>query len=128
VSDEDRRELYLALLVMAAIDPWGHHLRRELVMLMTVEIERRLIRTLPEIAEMISEAEKTAEQRGEQRAIMELLGRLFARRIGRRPTTEEESSIVERARAVGPGEVEDALLDLDADALVRWLAGPASRP
>jgi hypothetical protein len=32
--------------------------------------------------------------------------------------------MVERARAIGPGEVEDALLDLDGEALVRWLAEP----
>ncbi|WP_437589659.1 hypothetical protein [Sorangium sp. So ce1000] len=56
--------------------------------------------------------------------IAELLGRLFARRIGRRPTDDEERSILERARAIGAGEVEDALLDLDGEALIRWLAEP----
>ncbi|WP_437995411.1 hypothetical protein WMF26_29430 [Sorangium sp. So ce185] len=73
---------------------------------------------------MIIEAERRAEQRGEEKAIVALLGRLFARRIGRRPTAEEERSIVERARAIGPGEVEDTLLDLEGEALVRWLAEP----
>ncbi|KYF63160.1 hypothetical protein [Sorangium cellulosum] len=38
-----------------------------------------------------------------------------------------EGSILDRARALGPGEVEDALLDLEGDALVRWLAEPARR-
>ncbi|WP_437869150.1 hypothetical protein [Sorangium sp. So ce363] len=68
--------------------------------------------------------ERRGRERGERQAIAELLGRLFARRLGRRPTAEEERSIIERARAIGPGEVEDALLDLEADALVRWLAEP----
>lgn len=99
---------------------------------MVEDKEEGLLRRTPIIGEMIIEAERRGERRGEERgeergkqqAIAELLGRLFARRIGRRPTAEEERSIIERARAIGPGEVEDALLDLEADALVRWLAEP----
>ncbi|WP_434041663.1 MULTISPECIES: hypothetical protein [Sorangium] len=128
---EERAELYTALLVMATIDPWGHTLWKELVM-MVEDKEEGLLRRTPIIGEMIIEAEQRGELRGEQRgeergkqqAIAELLGRLFARRLGRRPTAEEERSIIERARALGPGEVEDALLDLDGEALVRWLAEP----
>ncbi|WP_437812919.1 hypothetical protein [Sorangium sp. So ce1078] len=128
---EERAELYTALLVMATIDPWGHNLLKELI-IMVEDKEEGLLRRTPIIGEMIIEAERRGEQRGEQRgeergkqqAIVELLGRLFARRIGRRPTAEEERSIVERARAMGPGEVEDALLDLEGEALVRWLAEP----
>ncbi|WP_437529366.1 hypothetical protein WME79_47600 [Sorangium sp. So ce726] len=115
----ERAELYTALLVMAAIDPWGHNLMKELVN-MVEDKEEGLLRRTPIIGELITEA----EQRGEEKAIAELLGRLFARRIGRRPTAEEERSILERARASGPGQVEDALLDLDSEALVRWLAEP----
>ncbi|WP_434041650.1 MULTISPECIES: hypothetical protein [Sorangium] len=124
---EERAELYTALLVMAAIDPWGHTLRKELIV-MVEDKEEGLLRRTPIIGEMIIEAEQRGElrgeERGEQKAIAALLGRLFARRLGRRPTADEERSIVERARALGPGEVEDALLDLDGEALVRWLAEP----
>ena len=139
VTDEERAELYTALLVMAAIDPWGHNLRKELMM-MVEDKEEGLLRRTPIIGEMIIEAELRGEQRGElrgelkgelkgqQKAITELLGRLFARRVGRSPTTEEERSIVERARAIGPAEVEDALLDLEHDALVRWLAEETRLP
>ncbi|WP_437929233.1 hypothetical protein WMF37_08170 [Sorangium sp. So ce291] len=100
-------------------------------MTMVEDMEEGLLRRTPIIGEMILEAEQKAEQKGQKQgreeAIAELLGRLFARRVGRRPTTEEERAIVERARALGPGEVEDALLDLDGDALIRWLAEPARR-
>ncbi|HTN90941.1 MAG TPA: hypothetical protein VL242_45020, partial [Sorangium sp.] len=151
---QERAELYTALLVMATIDPWGHNLLKELIKMME-DKEEGLLRRTPIIGELIIEAERRGElrgelrgeqrgelrgeqrgeqrgelrgeQRGEQKAIAELLGRLFARRIGRRPTAEEERSIVERARALGPGEVEDALLDLEGEALVRWLAEPMSR-
>ena len=117
-TKEERAELYTALLVMAAIDPWGHNLRKELMM-MVEDKEEGLLRRTPIIGEMIIEAE--------QKVITELLGHLFARRVGRRPTTDEERSIVERADAIGRGKVEDALLDLERDALVRWLAEPVRR-
>ncbi|WP_437751011.1 hypothetical protein [Sorangium sp. So ce1389] len=145
-TGDERIELYIALLVMAAIDPWGHDLRRELVMLVDdvddVETEKKLLRSIPAIGEMIAEAERqaarqAAQQAAEQaaqraaqqtaKAIAELLGRLFARRVGRVPTVEEERSIVERAEAIGPVLVEDALLDLEGDALLRWLAEPIRR-
>jgi len=128
-SHEKRGELYTALLVMAAIDPWGHNLRRE-IMRMVDDEEEGLLRRTPIIGEWIIEAEQRGEQRAEQRGeqrIIELLGRLFTRRIGRQPTTQEERSIAERALLMGPVEVEDALLDLEADALVRWLAEPVRR-
>lgn len=89
--------------------------------------EEGLLRRTPIIGELIIEAELRGELRGEERAqkaIAELLGRLFARRIGRGPTVEEERLILERARAIGACEVEDALLDLEGEALVRWLAEP----
>ncbi|MCC6559319.1 MAG: hypothetical protein IT372_40875, partial [Polyangiaceae bacterium] len=117
LDDEERSELYTAFLVMASIDPWGHNLRKELTRMVEGK-ELSLLRRTPIIGEMIIEAE--------QKTIAALLGRLFARRIGRRPTVEEERSIVERAHRIGPEEVEDALLDMDRDALVRWLAEPVS--
>ncbi|WP_437308610.1 hypothetical protein [Sorangium sp. So ce388] len=92
-------------------------------MTMVEDMEEGLLRRTPIIGEMILEA----EQKGREAAITELLGRLFARRVGRRPTSEEERAIVERARALGPGEVDDAWLDLEGDALIRWLAEPARR-
>ncbi|WP_437630447.1 hypothetical protein [Sorangium sp. So ce854] len=131
-SAEERAELYTALLVMATLDPWGHTLWKELVT-MVEDKEEGLLRRTPIIGEMIIEAERRGEQRGElrgeergeQKAIAALLGRLFARRLGRRPTDDEERLIIERARALGPGEVEDALFDLEGEALMRWLSEPA---
>jgi hypothetical protein len=125
-SDEERADLYTSLLVMATIDPWGHNLRKELRM-MVEDKEEGLLRRTPIIGEMIIEAEQRGQLKGQQNAIAELLGRLFARRVGRSPTTEEERSIVERVRAIGPSEV-DALLELERDALVQWLAEPVRQP
>ncbi|WP_234023392.1 hypothetical protein [Sorangium cellulosum] len=77
--------------------------------------------------EVMREAKQEVMREAKQEALLELLGRLFARRVGRRPTTDEERSMVERAKTIGAGEVEDALLDLEGEALVRWLAEPARR-
>ncbi|WP_437637148.1 hypothetical protein [Sorangium sp. So ce854] len=125
-TGEERAELYTVFLVLASVDPWGHNLQKELVT-MVEDMEEGLLRRTPIIGEMIIEAEQRGQLQGREEAIAELLGRLFARRVGRRPTTEEERSILDRARALGPSEVEDALLDLEGDALVRWLAEPARR-
>lgn len=125
-SDEEREELFAALIVLATLDPWGHNLRQEIVMTLEEEAHERLKQT-PILGDMIVEAERLGMQQGREEAIAQLLGRLFARRVGRRPTTEEERSLVERARALGAEQVEDALLDLERDALVRWLAEPVSR-
>lgn len=146
-TEEERTELYAALFVLASIDPWKHNLGEELIM-MVEDLEEGLLRRTPIIGNMIIEAEqkgqklgreegqklgreegqKLGREEGQREAIAELLGRLFARRLGRRPTKEEEHSIVERARTIGPGEVEDAMLDLERDALVRWLVHPAHQP
>jgi hypothetical protein len=150
-SEEERGELYAALLVMAIIDPWGHNLRQEIGKMLEDE-EHDLFRRTPILGDMIVEAEKLGLERGErlglergerlglergerlglergerlgrEEAVAQILGRLFARRIGRRPTTTEERCLVERAEALGAEQVEDALLDLERDALVRWLAKP----
>ncbi len=85
----------------------------------------------PGWAEMARESEARGEARGEARAreelITDLLGRIFARRVGRRPSEAEARSIVERSLTTSAVEVEDALLDLDRDALLRWLAEPTKR-
>ena len=74
-----------------------------------------------------AKGEAKGEARGEEKAITEFFGRLFARRVGRQPTEDESRSIVERSRAIGAAEVEDALFDLDREVLVRWLAEPVRR-
>jgi len=125
-SAEERTELFTAFLVMASVDPWRHNLRKELVA-MVEDKEEGLLKRTPIIGEWLTEAEEKGQRLGREGAITELLGRLFARRVGRRPTNDEERSIVERARAVGPGEVEDALLDLEREALLRWLTPPPAQ-
>lgn len=132
-SRDERTELFTAFLVMATIDPWGHTLHKELVT-MVEDKEEGLLKRTPIIGEWITEAEEKGQKLGLEKgqklgresAITELLGRLFARRVGRRPTGDEERSLVERAQANGPGEV-DALLDLEGEALLRWLAEPVPR-
>jgi hypothetical protein len=122
MSEREREDFCSAFFLMATIDPARQHLRKELVMLIEDDDDQELMGT-PGMVAWIRES----EERGAEKAISELLGRLFARRIGRFPTEDEERSILERSRAAGAGKVEDALLDLERDALLRWLAEPTPR-
>jgi len=69
--------------------------------------------------------EKGLEEAREAREEMvrSLLGRLFARRVGRQPSTVEERALVDRTRELGAEQVEDVLLGHEGEALVRWLLG-----
>ena len=122
MNEEERDELYATLVVLASIDPWGHNLRREIIMSVEEKTYERLKQT-PVIGAWFEEA----EQRGIEKGVAQLLHRLFARRVGRQLTTDEERSITERVRALGEDQVEAAVLDLEGDALARWLAEPVAK-
>jgi hypothetical protein len=141
-DDEERGELYVALLVMAIIDPWGHNLRQEITGMLE-DKDGDLLERTPIVGDFIKTAREEGQKQGREEgqkqgreegqkqgreeALRQLLGGLFVRRVGRRPTTAEERSLVERAEALGANRVEDTVLDLERDALVRWLAEPLPR-
>src|SRR4029079_6954370 len=64
-TEQERAELYLAFLVMATIDPWGHNLQKELIV-MVEDKEEGLLRRTAIIGELIIEGEQRGGQRGEQ--------------------------------------------------------------
>jgi hypothetical protein len=114
--------------VVRRLGEGGHNLKKELLTMMESRDEEALFRHLPGLREVIADAAQDAAKRGQETAVAALLGRLFTRRVGRGPTSEEQRSILARAEALGPVEVEDVLLDLERDALLRWLAEPVPRP
>jgi hypothetical protein len=117
-DEEEAEELFGTMLVLAEIDPWRHNLREKIEAMM--ELEDIKIMDIPFFQRLA--ARKVGKARED--LICELLGNLFARRVGRVPTKDEERSLVQRAEKLGPTQVENALLDLDREALVRWLAEP----
>jgi hypothetical protein len=70
----------------------------------------------------IQQGIQQGEQQGEQRGKLEPLRRLFTRRLGRALTASEEQRLSERVATEGVEGASDAVLDLDAAALARWLA------
>jgi hypothetical protein len=121
-DESERLDLVTALLVMANIDPWGQNMREDIVVMVETEWED-LFRAVPGLRDMF-------EHFAREDAVRQLLGRLFARRFGREATPEERRSIARQVHAVGAEQVEDKLLDLERDALLRWLAAappPAPR-
>jgi hypothetical protein len=125
--EEERAELLAALFVMATLDPWGHDMRYEVMMMLDEQQEIALWRRVPVIGDMITQAEKLGRAEGREEVLAEMLGRLFVRRAGRTPTAGEQRSLVERAAVLGAGNVEDTLLDLEGESVVRWLAEPLPR-
>ncbi|MFT3767701.1 MAG: hypothetical protein QM820_19785 [Minicystis sp.] len=126
MNEEERAELYAALVVLAAVDPWGHNLQREIVMSVEEKTYERLKQT-PIIGAWFVEAEEKGVERGIERGVEKVLHRLFARRVGRTLTTAEERALAERMQELGEDPIEDAVLALEGDALVRWLAEPVPK-
>jgi hypothetical protein len=69
--------------------------------------------------------EKGLEQ-GLERGLAPLL-RLFSRRLGRPLDEDERGELRRRLEVLGPERLGDVVLDLDSDALGRWLADPDAR-
>jgi len=55
------------------------------------------------------------------------LQRLYARRLGRSLSADEETTLVQRLDTVGPDRLGDVVLDLSPDALAAWLRDPDAR-
>ena len=65
-------------------------------------------------------------ERGLSQGIAPLL-RLTSRKLGRALTDDERRTLTARLDTLGPDRLGDAVLDLSADELARWIADPAAR-
>lgn len=69
-------------------------------------------------------------QRGLERGLAQglaLLVRLASRKLGRALTDDERRTLTARLDTLGPERLGDAVLDLSADELDRWISDPAAR-
>jgi hypothetical protein len=117
-DDVERAELYAALLQLAELDPWGHNLRKEIAM-MVEAIDQEIIME----SETLREVFEKGEEKGTEKGIEKTLRGLFARRIGRELTTAEQRALAAQARTQDGEPAVQAALDLEGEALVRWLLG-----
>src|SRR5262249_6808294 len=115
-AEEERAELYAAMLALATIDPWGHNLRKE-IEAMLGEIGKLLLREIPMVREAFEE--------GEEKGIEKMLRKLFMRRMGRELSPTEQEALAQRAGALGPDHVQEVGITLEGDALAAWLLEPA---
>jgi hypothetical protein len=86
--------------------------------------EEEIIVTAQEIVESI---EKKARNEGQNEGRQQTLFHLFARKLGRGLTEDEQASIRRRLALVGPDRVGDVALDLEPEALAAWLADRDAR-
>jgi hypothetical protein len=124
---DDRGDLFTALLVMAALDPWGHNLQEELKAMMQAD-DYEVFKLSPTLREVIEEGEQRGEQRGELKGKEELLSEAFADQLGRDATADEQAALAKRAKELGARQALRALLKLHGDALVAWLLGDGHLP
>jgi hypothetical protein len=108
--DDERCDLFAALMVLADVDPWGHHLQEEI---------EAMIEEEPMDLLKVSKTLRNAYDKG----VEDLLRDLFAERLHRALTAREQEALAARA-ASAPGEAKKQLFALEGEALAAWLLGP----
>jgi len=129
--EEDRADLYAALLVLAELDPWKHNLRKEVEMLVQeLDVESIMkSQTLRKVFEegMEKGIEKGIErgvEKGRQQLLEEMLRTLLVRHLQRDLTPAEQAALSAKASTLDGQQAAEAMRSLDGDALRTWLLGP----
>lgn len=78
------------------------------------------------VQDIFDEGHRKGLDEGHRRGLAPLT-HLFERRFQRPLTDDEKSTLRTRLDRVGPARLGDVVLDLDADALSRWLHDPDAR-
>ncbi|MEO7330765.1 MAG: hypothetical protein ABI193_19470 [Minicystis sp.] len=120
-GDEDRWELFAALLVMADVDPWGHTLRREIEAMIQRE-PMDLIQVSKTLRDAYERGEREGIEKGIEEGVQQMLRGLFARRLHRGLTAREQKALATRA-AADPEQIQEKVLALEGEALAAWLLG-----
>jgi len=112
-------ELAAALVVMADVDKRRRGLRDAIIRSLNEEtlMESWLYKQGEE------KGFKKGEEKGLEKGAARSLRALFARRIGRQPTLDEEQALTRRAHDVSPEQLVE-VIEMPADALLAWLAAP----
>lgn len=84
------------------------------------EFTRRLLELYPDAASHIRQA---SFEEGFRKGFVLVLAVQLAQRLGRALTDAERVVLGERVRTLGVEQVDRAVRDLDADALVAWMRG-----
>jgi hypothetical protein len=127
--DEDRWELFAALLVMADVDPWGHSLRQEIEAMIEDE-PTDLIQVSKTLRDAYERGRRDGIEKGIEegieKGIEKMLRGLFARRLHRALSAREERALARRA-ARDPEQIQEMALALEGEALASWLLGSRAR-
>jgi hypothetical protein len=111
--DDERCDLFAALLVLADVDPWGHTLRKEI---------EAMIYEDPVDLITVSKTLRDAYDKGAKEMAQRMLRGLLAKRLHRALTAHEDEALAARA-AIAPEEAQDKVLALEGEALAAWLLG-----
>ncbi len=122
-SEEDRADLYAAMLVLAELDPWKHNLRKEVEMLVQ-ELDVESIMKSQTLRKVFEEGMGKGIEKGRQQILEEMLRALLVRHLQRDLTPPEQAALAAKASTLDGQQAADALRTLDGDALRTWLLGP----
>jgi hypothetical protein len=120
-DDDDRWELFAALLVMADVDPWGHSLRKEVEAMIRHEPVDMI-----QVSKTLRDAYERGQREGIEKGVQQMLRGLFARRLHRALSACEQEVLVARA-STDPEQLQEKALALEGEALAAWLLAPEAR-
>ena len=120
--DDERADLYAAMLVVAELNTWEHNLGKELRSMMQ-DADFETVMKSRTFREVFEKGIEKGIEKGRRAGIEEMLQRLLMRRMQRELTPDEQAALTSRVATLD-GEQASAVLDLDADALRAWLFGP----
>ena len=140
--EADRDELYLTLLTLAELDPWGHHLQEEIkAMLLSPEMQevmkakwvREVVALNREDAleegmkkgrkEGIKKGVTKGIKKGKKALIEEMLHHQLVRQLRRELTPAEQQALSARAGTLSGPEVAELLAHAGSGSLSSWLLG-----
>jgi flagellar biosynthesis/type III secretory pathway protein FliH len=127
--DDERADLFAALLVLAEVDPWGHTLRKEIeAMLRESTFDMMTVsKTLRDAYEAGQrEGIEQGLEKGIEKGVERMLRGLFAKRLHRALTARERKVLAARATSA-PDEAQEKVLALEGEALAAWLNGPVPK-
>ena len=125
-DDEDRWDLFAALLVLADVDPWEHDLRREIEAMVSWDEPTDLINVSKTLRDAYDRGERAGIERGKGEGVQQMLRALFAKRLHRSLTAREQQALSTRA-TTDLEQAQEKVFSLEGEALAAWLLAPEAR-
>jgi hypothetical protein len=120
-SDEERADMFAALLLMADIDPWGHNLRKEMERMLD-ELDRRLLDAVPGYRDAYDRGKTEGREEGRREVVEVMLRDLVVKHLGRSLMPSEEEELERRLHGLDADKAAE-VVRMPNEALLKWVLG-----